>query len=188
MTAAHLIRILWYALSAIWMVGALRSKRTVRKQSLGSRLLQSSLTVAAFLLLFSPLLRLGILGLPLLSHSTTTNALGSVFTLAGCLLAVWARIILGRNWSGDVTLKQDHTLITRGPYRWTRHPIYSGVLLMTLGTAIVYGDVSSFLAFVVLFIALWIKSRTEECFMQQQFGQQYAAYQQRVKALIPGVL
>lgn len=188
MNAPHFIHLLWYALIAIWFAAGLLTKRTVRRQRSSSRWLQTVISAAGLLLLFSQHVRFGILGWRLIPSSAAAGWMGAGIAVAGCLLALWARVTLGRNWSGDVTLKQDHALITSGPYRWARHPIYTGFLLMVLGTAIVSGFVASFTGLALIFIAIWMKFCVEESFMQQQFGQQYVAYKQRVKALIPGIL
>ena len=99
--------------------------------------------------------------------------------------ALWARATLGTNWSGTVTFKQDHDLITSGPYAFVRHPIYTGMLLMLLGTAIINGHAIGFgvLAFVTL--SLWLKAREEEKMMIKHFPDAYPAYKARVRALVP---
>lgn len=66
--------------------------------------------------------------------------LGLLMVICGLAFAVWARIHLGRNWSGTVTVKEDHELIRSGPYGIVRHPIYTGLLLAIAGTAIVFGE------------------------------------------------
>jgi len=100
---------------------------------------------------------------------------------------VWARLVLGRNWSGTVTVKQEHTLVRQGPYVIVRHPIYTGLLAAGLGTAIAYGQIRGLIA-VALFLLLFIlKIRIEERFMREQFGDDYRIYQEQVKALIPFV-
>ena len=108
--------------------------------------------------------------------------------MLGFGFAVWARIVLGRNWSGIVTVKEDHTLITRGPYEWVRHPIYTGILLALLGTAVTLGTVLNLVEVPVVALAFWLKMRPEERFMLETFGEQYAVYRRQVKALIPGVI
>ena len=70
--------------------------------------------------------------------------LGAAITVAGLLFAVWARAYLGRNWSSAVTIKQDHQLITTGPYAIVRHPIYTGILAGFLGMAIAIAQLSGF--------------------------------------------
>jgi protein-S-isoprenylcysteine O-methyltransferase Ste14 len=85
-------------------------------------------------------------------------------------------------------VKRDHQLVLRGPYVLVRHPIYSGLLLGMLGTAITAGEVRGLVGFAILFYAWLAKSRVEEAFMTEQFGMQYTQYRQRVKAIIPFVL
>lgn len=186
--AQTIARVVWIGIAAVWVVASLGAKRAVRYQSDRSRAVQASLTIAAYLFLFSPSFHPGLLARNLVPAWPSTHALGLLLLLAGCLLAIWARVALGGNWSANVTVKQGHTLITRGPYALVRHPIYSGLLLAALGTAIVFGRASGFLGFALLFSGFWIKSHTEEAFMQQEFGQQYTRYKQRVRALIPGIL
>ena len=66
-------------------------------------------------------------------HNLTTGVIADVVTFLGLLLTLWARVVLGGNWSSGVAFKEQHELIERGPYAYVRHPIYSGVLLMFLG-------------------------------------------------------
>jgi protein-S-isoprenylcysteine O-methyltransferase Ste14 len=99
--------------------------------------------------------------------------------------AIWARFYLGRNWSGTVTVKQDHKLIRTGPYAVVRHPIYAGFGLAILGTAIAIGEVRGLAATVTALIGMALKSRLEEEFMTEQFGAEYVQYKKDVKAMIP---
>ena len=113
---------------------------------------------------------------------------GPALTIAGLGFMAWSRVALGRNWSATVTIKQDHALVISGPYAIVRHPLYAGVLLAMLGTAIFFGQIRGFIAFCLTFGGWWLKSRTEEGFMVEHFGAPYRRYQGRVKALIPYVL
>jgi protein-S-isoprenylcysteine O-methyltransferase Ste14 len=97
-------------------------------------------------------------------------------------------VYLGTNWSGTVTIKQDHELITGGPYRFVRHPIYSGLLLAFIGTALARGEWRGVLAVALTFVAFWRKLRIEEQWMRQQFGVAYEEYARRVAALAPHIL
>jgi protein-S-isoprenylcysteine O-methyltransferase Ste14 len=115
------------------------------------------------------------------------QSFGAALTVAGVAVAIWSRFYLGRNWSGTVTVKQDHELIRSGPYGVVRHPIYSGGLLAILGTAIYVGEVRGLGALVLALIAWKIKSLHEESFMESEFGEQYLQYRQQVKALVPFV-
>lgn len=111
--------------------------------------------------------------------------IGAAVTVGGLLFAVWARRYLGRNWSSSVTIKQDHELITTGPYSLVRHPIYTGILTGFLGTAIALSQVRGFIGFVLVLLILWPKLRIEEKWMRSQFGETYADYARHTAALVP---
>jgi protein-S-isoprenylcysteine O-methyltransferase Ste14 len=176
---------IWGVFGVLWFVPAFFSKRTVQKQTSGSRTVQIVLVLIAFSLMFDPDLGWGLLNLRLLPTGTPATLLGYGLLLAGMLFACWARVFLGGNWSANVTLKQDHTLVRSGPYRIVRHPIYTGLLIALLGTAIALGELRCFLGVILAAISWKIKSVTEEAFMLQKFGEQYALYRLQVKALLP---
>src|SRR5262249_11895523 len=102
--------------------------------------------------------------------------------------ALWARVALGRNWSGVVTLKEGHELIEHGPYRFVRHPIYTGIFTMFFATALALGHLSGFAGALLTFASFWVKLCDEEKLMLQQFPERYAAYRRRAKRIIPFVL
>jgi protein-S-isoprenylcysteine O-methyltransferase Ste14 len=112
-------------------------------------------------------------------------ALGVAVTAAGLLFAIWARAYLGSNWSGTVTVKVGHQLIRTGPYRWVRHPIYSGMILAMIGTAINIGQLRGVVAVVLLWIGFIMKSRIEERFMTNTFGAEYTEYSHTTGAIVP---
>ena len=120
---------------------------------------------------------------------------GIGFTIAGLLItfvglgfAIWARVHLGKNWSGMPTIRQEHTLTRTGPYRFVRHPIYSGLILALFGTAIGIGYFWVFSSVLLVFVLFVIKFRMEEQFLEEEFGEEYAKYKREVKALIPYVI
>ena len=115
-------------------------------------------------------------------------ALGAVICLSGLLMTLWARRTLAGNWSGDVTFKQGHELVRTGPYRFVRHPIYTGLLVMCLGTAVAIGLVRCWLALPMMTLAFWIKIQQEERLLLRHFPETYPAYQKKVKALVPFVI
>jgi protein-S-isoprenylcysteine O-methyltransferase Ste14 len=178
---------LWIAFGVIWLLSAGLSKRTARAQSAGSRFLQGGLAASGFIVLFDPI-PLGPLDDPFLPDLAICHWAGFAITLAGLSIAVWARFILGRNWSATITIKQDHEMVRRGPYAIVRHPIYFGATLAMFGTAIFFGTFRGLVAVALTFAGWWLKSQMEEAFLLQQFGPQYREYQRQVKALIPFVL
>jgi protein-S-isoprenylcysteine O-methyltransferase Ste14 len=101
------------------------------------------------------------------------------------LLAWWSRRHLGRNWSGNVRIAEEHELIRSGPYRFVRHPIYTAMLGMALGTTIVSGQYHSLLGLLIVGIAYWRKIRIEEAALGEAFGAEYDEYRRKSWALIP---
>jgi len=135
----------WLAWIIAWWVFATNVKATVRRQPALSRLLNFILLWCAFgLLLWGQVIPFP---RPLTDRFLPSSewqfwaAFGAVLTLAGLLFTVWARVYLGRNWSGmAATIKADHELITGGPYALVRHPIYSGLMLAFVGTGLAIGQ------------------------------------------------
>jgi protein-S-isoprenylcysteine O-methyltransferase Ste14 len=175
----------WVALVVVWVVGALRTKRTVQRQSSASQLLYTTILVVGVYLIFAK----GI-GIPWLDRQvypvTVPIALaGLLAVLMGVAFSIWARLMLGGNWSNRVTVKENHTLVRTGPYRIVRHPIYSGILLGMLGSALQRGAIRCFVGVFICGFSFWLKTRAEERFMVQSFGAQYLQYRHQVKALAP---
>lgn len=187
----EVIAAVWLVWLLYWFFSAWRTKRAERVDSLGVLLVyRVPMIVGAMLLLFThPQARLPAwLWWRWLPVSMAWPAVGSILVVLGLGFACWARVTLGRNWSGMVQLKRDHELIVAGPYRWARHPIYTGLLFAMLGTAIAFGEWRGLLAIAFVFAGLWFKLRHEEAWMRERFGGAYVDYMRRVKALIPGIL
>jgi protein-S-isoprenylcysteine O-methyltransferase Ste14 len=178
----------WLALAAVWLITAARAKAPARMQPGASRLIHVLVMAVAFALLFRHDARIGPLAVRLVPASGAAGYGGFALTVLGAAFAIWARLQLGRNWSAAVTVKQDHALVQRGPYRLVRHPIYAGGLAAMLGTALIFGEAGCFVGVALSFAGFWWKTRIEEEFMTRQFGADYSQYQRSVKRLIPFVL
>jgi protein-S-isoprenylcysteine O-methyltransferase Ste14 len=170
-----------------WLIGAMRSKPVARREKRSSQMFHLAIMTLVFALLFSDRARVGFLSYRLLPEAEPIGWIGLGLTIAGCAFAVWARAWLGSNWSASVTRKRDHELVRGGPYAIVRHPIYSGLLLGILGTALAQGEVRGLLALGLAFVGWLLKSRIEERFLVEEFGGDYVTYRRRVKQLIPYV-
>jgi protein-S-isoprenylcysteine O-methyltransferase Ste14 len=120
-------------------------------------------------------------------HIYWLQVVGAVLLILSTLFTLWARWKLGKMWSSFAVVKNDHQLCTDGPYQITRHPIYSGVLGMVLGSALSTGDGAVFLGFIAVLIVFLNRIRIEENLMIKTFGEQYVEYKKRVPRLIPGL-
>jgi protein-S-isoprenylcysteine O-methyltransferase Ste14 len=178
---------MWLAIFIIWAVSGLTVKDTVGSKSDARARLLVWGVMLGWLLLFSPGLRQGLLGERFVPAGPGAAYTGLVLTVMGLGFALWARFAIGRNWGGLITVQKDHKVIRSGPYGIVRHPIYSGFMLATFGTAIVFGVVAGLVATALVILSWGYKSRLEERYLVEQFGAEYEDYQCDVKALIPGV-
>ncbi len=181
--SAIIVAVCWVIVVVVWVVSAVSVKPTKERQPLFGRLFYVFLTAVAAALLNGRFHALHFSRI-VLSHTAGSCFVADVLALAGLGIAVWARVVLGSNWSSRVTLKEGHELIQRGPYRYVRHPIYSGLLLLILGTAVLAGQLGGFVAVLICFCGFWIKLRQEEALLSKRLPG-YCEYMTRTKALVP---
>jgi protein-S-isoprenylcysteine O-methyltransferase Ste14 len=185
---AAIIRSLWILFGVYWLVSALKRKKTKKRESWSQRLLYVLPILFGFMLLSRPEARFGWLGARFLPDTEVVPWIGVLLTAAGVAISFWARVHLGANWSGTVTLKEDHELIRTGPYRTIRHPIYTGILLSLFGTIVAMGEIRGLLAFAIVWLSFYIKARREESFLSMEFGPRFTEHQQHTGMFFPHVL
>jgi len=182
MIAGIAILACWVLLVVYWNLSARSVKSAAEAQDFAARLarvpvwLGFVLFAAAWVHPFGPVA---------IRRTAFSNSIGVAICVLGLFVAIWSRKTLGAEWSRDVELKRGHKLVERGPYRFMRHPIYTGHLLMGLGTAIVSGLVVAFVGLASFVAGFWIKLNQEERLLLHAFPDEYPAYKARVKALIP---
>ena len=179
------IMLLWFAWLAYWAIAAIGAKPTQRVESAASRIAHTLPLAFAFWLLWARGRPDGFLAGTIVPPSRALYLAGVAVVAIGLAFAIWARHYLGRNWSGVVTLKQDHELIRGGPYRLVRHPIYTGMLLAFIGSAMARDQWRGIAAVAIAWLALWYKLRVEERWMIERFGDAYRRFRAEVPALIP---
>jgi protein-S-isoprenylcysteine O-methyltransferase Ste14 len=183
---AWAIDAVWTLWLVIWIVLARGVKKPVREEGMSSRARHLvPLFIAAWLLFIDDRAAGSLLGEAVAPREPWMAQVGLALLLAGLLFALWARRTIGTNWSGTVTVKESHELVQAGPYALARHPIYTGLLLGFLGTAIAIDAWRGVLALVLATAAFLRKMRTEEAFMVDTFGDEYVAYRARTAALVP---
>ena len=193
------ISLTWFAWVVSWWLAAMWRKRAIKRPSQLLEIVHLTPTVIGAVLLFmthapaddpthqvmntrQPLFE------PIQLWSTPLEAgwacLG--LTILGFLFCWWARLHLGQLWSGDITLKSDHRVVDTGPYRLVRHPIYTGLILSALATALEKATVLGLAGVALIILGLWLKARMEERFLRAELGREaYDAYAARTPMLIP---
>jgi isoprenylcysteine carboxyl methyltransferase (ICMT) family protein YpbQ len=189
MTISHwLIAALWLLLITYWAIAGINVKASVGRSWLRGCGVRLGLIVLLVLAFRAPILRQGLQAMQAYeAHSPLLRIGGVVLCATGVGLAIFARIHLGRNWGMPASRKEDPELVTTGPYAVVRHPIYTGIILAMLGSMM--GAGVYWVLPLVLFGAYFVTSaRREEKFMLERFPEQYPAYVQRTKMLLPFIL
>jgi protein-S-isoprenylcysteine O-methyltransferase Ste14 len=178
----------WLAFVIVWLLAAGRTKRTAERvaNQAGYRVMWA----LAFGLMYVSRpgrANLGGLTAAVLPVNDLVVLLGLLLTIAGLALAFWARATLGGNWSGTIQFKENHELVQSGPYAFVRHPIYTAILMMFLGTAIANGTLGALIALPLAVASFIVKARQEEALMGKHFPDEYAAYRAHTRMIVPFV-
>jgi protein-S-isoprenylcysteine O-methyltransferase Ste14 len=175
---------LWAIFTVYWSVAARGAAATKTSESPRSRAVHELLLNAGLLLLFAPVPGLRARWIP---GGPVWVGAALCYQALSLALMIWSRRHLGRNWSGAITEKVDHELVRSGPYRFLRHPIYTGFLGMYLGTAAVSGELHALIGFAFALVAYARKIPLEERNLRNVFGPAYDDYRRHSWALIPGL-
>ncbi len=191
--STFIVLISWATFMIYWAISSLSVKRDIPDSSHLKWWWARALVIIVLLILwhygsisllslravqFSPLNWLS-------GKNTILNSIGATLTALGIALAIWARIHLGRNWSSHPALKEGHELVTSGPYKLIRHPIYTGVIVAAFGSTFV--SISAIVIFFATLIIFTARIGKEESLMMNQFPNQYLEYKKHTWALIPYV-
>ncbi len=183
---ATILALCWAVFVIYWGVTALNVKRTLERRADWLRVAIAIVVGLGVVLLRSTSGRS--IDPFVLPRSLPVRVVADLLAVAGVAILVWARTILGGNWSSAVTLKENHELIQRGPYAYVRHPIYSGMFLLSLATAIHYATLGGFILLALACVGFAFKMLQEELLMTEHFPDRYPAYRAQVKAIVPFVL
>jgi protein-S-isoprenylcysteine O-methyltransferase Ste14 len=185
-----LMNVFWGTLILFWLVSGINAKKSSFREPLFKQFVFYWLPLIMAVYLLGPDERFGnslIMG-HFAAHNNTVGLTGLVICLSGLITAIWARYLLGRNWSVSVQQKENHELIQTGAYKLVRHPIYTGLLLMFLGNAVIVGNWRGLLAVSIVLISFLFKLKKEEEWLTEIFGSKYIEYMQKTKSLIPWLI
>ena len=176
---AFVIFAAWIAFILYWIISAVGVKRDSYRAGRGWWWFALIFVVVFVIFDYTPYAKLH-----LVPQTPLVGAIADVLCVGGIAYAIWARRHLGKNWSPRPALKEGHELVTSGPYRLVRHPIYTGILAAFIGSALVSG--APWLVAIVIVGAMFVaRVKTEEGIMTKQFPDQYPEYKKKTWALIP---
>ncbi len=176
---------LWMVLLVVWVVLWFGMKKAKKLENWWERAQHGIFVTLGFYLLFAKGAHWGWLDYRLLPNTGAVWLAGLALTAVGIGIAIWARLSLGSNWSGMVTLKAGHELVRTGLYRWIRHPIYTGILLGMVGTAMIRSHVRGWIGVAVVLGAFYFKARREERFLREEFGAGFEEHARRTGMFLP---
>ena len=174
----------WASVVLYWNISARSVKSVAESQNFIDRLARMPVWLGFILFIAAWIYPVGSV---VIRHTVLSDSIAVIICALGAFVAIWSRKTLGAEWSQDVELKQGHKLVERGPYGLMRHPIYTGHLLMGLGTAIASGLLIAFAGLLSFVVGFCIKLNQEERLLLRCLPDEYPAYKARVKALMPHV-
>jgi protein-S-isoprenylcysteine O-methyltransferase Ste14 len=180
-----LLGIPWIVFFVYWIAAASRTRPTRQEESFASRYLVIAMMFVGYVLVFTHSTGIGFLGDRFIPQTRVGAILGVAFTWLGIGLAIWARYHLAEFWSARVTIKEDHQLIRTGPYARLRHPIYTGLILATIGTTLVVNRWRCVFGTCLVVLGFCLKARKEESMLSQQFGEAFREHRRRTGFLLP---
>lgn len=175
----------WVVFIIYWSIGALKTQATRIQEPFSSRYLVLLIEIVGYFLVFRRSAGIGFLGTRFIPRTLLGAVTGTALTWMGIALAIWARYHLAEYWSARVTIKENHQLIRTGPYTHLRHPIYTGLILATIGSAVVIGQWRSLIGLCLVVAGYCLKAKTEESMLTQQFGEAFREHQKHTGFLIP---
>jgi protein-S-isoprenylcysteine O-methyltransferase Ste14 len=183
----NIVAACWVALVLYWIVSGLRVRAPKRTVSLMFTVPNTLLLYMGFVLALMQRFDVAPLSTRLAPTADWFESIATFLAVSGVAFSIWSRSVLGSSWSATVRVHADQRVVSNGPYAFVAHPIYTGISLALLGTALVGGTVGHALGFFLVVISFCLKARKEERLMCAEFGPAYADYRRGVKFMIPFV-
>lgn len=177
--------LIWAITGIYWIIAARNIKSARKKEAIRFRVFYMLFWVIPFALTFFSFIPGSWLYTRLFPKDRLIEWIAFSGVIAGLAFMIWSRVTLGRNWSGRIAIKENHQLITSGPYSLVRHPMYTGFILAFFFSVVLLGEMRGAVALGILLTGILMKIQLEEKFVREVFGQRYIVYSRQVKRLIP---
>lgn len=175
----------WLLFVVYWVINIPLQKKTAIKFGVKGQFKYRFLSAFAGILLVVPIIVMLNSPAVYFSHYAFVADISIIFSVLGVGFAIWARRNLAGNWSQTLDFKEQHKLVTSGPYKFVRHPMYTGMLLMYAGIALAFLSWVGLLGVLFLFWAFLERIKSEEALMAEHFPNEYPGYKKETKKLIP---
>ena len=182
-----IILLSWVAFLLYWGISAIINKPTNGKRNWAAVILMVIAAVGLFLLLRHTPIPKNINNL-LWQRKLPLSILAVALVLIGLFILIWARSTLGANWNANVETKEWQALVQKGPYAKVRHPMYTGLVTMVLGSALSYGRMLGVVILVIFIVGFCLKALQEESILTKRYGNAYKEYRAKTKAFIPYIV
>jgi protein-S-isoprenylcysteine O-methyltransferase Ste14 len=182
-----IILLSWVVFLFYWGITAIITKPTSGKRNWGAIILMVIAAVGLFLLLRHTSIPKNINN-PLWQRKLPLSILAVALVLIGLFILIWARSTLGENWNANVETKEWQALVQKGPYAKVRHPMYTGLMTMVLGSALSYGRLLGVVILVIFIVGFYLKALQEESILTKRYGSAYKEYKAKTKAFIPYIV
>lgn len=178
----------WGAFALYWLASSFGRNPARRRENPAARLAHLLYMGLAFILLYSRDTRFGVLDRRFVPVTGWIPWIGAALTGAGVAFAIWARRHIGKQWSAEVAIRENHELIRTGPYARIRHPIYTGILLALFGTALILGELRGLAAVALTVLGFWWKARREEALLAREFGERFEEHKRHTGFFLPRIV
>lgn len=188
MSNINIVSYIWSIFWIYWILAAIKTRSNVKKESSGQMKIERSvhiiLVIIAYVITFFQF-KNTFLWNRIIPNYGYAQYIGITILVLSLLFAIWARIVLGRNWSGAIQKVEGQRLVCSGPYKYIRNPIYTAMVCGFFGTFITFRSLTSFIGFCIILITYIIKINREQRFLIIEFGDEYEKYIKGSWALIP---
>ncbi|MFW2504657.1 methyltransferase family protein [Clostridium diolis] len=190
MSNITVVSYIWGIFWIYWILAAMKTRSNVKKESSGQRniprIVHLILVIVSYAITFFQFKNIFLWNRILPSYEYV-DYIGIAILVFSLLFAIWARIVLGRNWSGAIQKVEEQRLVRSGPYKYIRNPIYTGIVCGFFGTFLTFGSLASIIGFCIILTTYIIKINREQRFLVLEFGKEYEKYIKESWALIPYV-
>ncbi|UQD50993.1 isoprenylcysteine carboxylmethyltransferase family protein [Bacillus methanolicus] len=188
MSVSGIMSYIWVIFWAYWLLSGLETRSKIKKEKSGEnplyRIVHVTLEAFSILIVIVRFNRV-LIWKEIIAGNSIVDFVGLIIVFVGLMFSIWAKLVLGKNWSGAIQKVEKQELVKSGPYKYIRHPIYTGIIVGLIGSLIINRNFSSLFAVIIVTVLYIVKVNKEQKFLIKEFGEQYTEYIKKSWALFP---